>query len=341
MTFTFGIYPGGAVGGDEGVVEPVRPDDAALIRQALDDLHGDPHGDLHGDPGSDPSSELHEDPPAFLVRSYLPFRPPAGSGERPVPAEPENLLGNGRKLELVLGYRDPDGDLEGWLAFVRAAVTAHGDRTALLQICEEPNADLPCLDGRTPGARRALVHGVVAAAEQARDLGLDLAVGFNAVPTFDADLGFWQDLAAIAAAEAPGFHAALGYVGFDFFPDVFRPIPPADLARAVTAVLTDFRERVLPAAGIGADVPIRIAENGWSTGGGRSEQRQAEVVQTVLTTVLGLSEPLAITGYSHFCLRDADSASSSLYYGFGLLRDDYTRKPAFAVYRRACRRQLV
>ncbi|NUP47607.1 MAG: hypothetical protein HOW97_09900 [Catenulispora sp.] len=321
MTFTFGIYPGGAAGGDEGVVEPVRPDDPALIRQVLDDLHGDA--------------------PGFLVRAYLPFRPPPGTGERPAPAEPENLLGNGRRLELVLGYRDPAGDLDGWLAFVREAVRAHGDRTGLLQICEEPNADLPCLDGRTPGVRRALVHGVVAAADQARALGLDLAVGFNAVPAIGPDVSFWQDLAAIAAAEAPGFHDALDYVGFDFFPDVFRPIPPAELTRAVEAVLTDFRTRVLPAAGIGADTPIRIAENGWSTGGGRSEQRQAEVVEAVLTTVLGLSERLAITGYSHFCLRDADTAASSLYYGFGLLRDDYTPKPAFAVYRRACRHQLV
>jgi hypothetical protein len=320
-SFTFGIYPGGAVGDDRGLVEPRHPDDPALITRALDELHGDA--------------------PGFLVRAYLPYRPPAGTGERPVPADPERLLGTGRRLELVLGYRDPAGDLDGWLAFVRDAISTHGERIGLLQICEEPNADLPCLDGGTPGVRRALVHGVVTAAEHARALGLDLAVGFNAVPTLGPDLSFWQEVAAIAAAEASAFHDALGYVGFDFFPDVFRPIAPADLGRAVEAVLTDLRERCLPAAGIGPHVPLRIAENGWSTGGERTEQRQAEVVQTVLTTVLGLGDRLNITGYSHFCLRDADSASSSLYYGFGLLRDDYTPKPAFAVYRRACRGQLV
>ena len=91
--------------------------------------------------------------------------------------------------------------------------------------------------------------------------------------------------------------------------------------------------------GSGADVPVRIAESGWSTGAGRTEQRQAEVLETVLSTILRLRERLNITGYSHFCLRDADSgeesdrASNSLYYGFGLLRADYTPKPAFAVYR--------
>jgi hypothetical protein len=317
MTFTYGIYPGGALGGDGGILEPVRPDDPASIRHALDDLHGDT--------------------PGFLVRAYLPYRPPAGSGERPTPADPERLLGDGRKLELVLGYRDPDGDIEGYLAFIRDAISTYGDRTALLQICEEPNADLPFLDGRTPDVRRALVHGVVTAADHVRSLGLDLAVGFNAVPAFGPDLSFWQDLAAIAETESPGFHQALGYVGLDFFPDVFRPIPPDDLAAAVGALLVDFRERVLPAAGISADVPVRIAENGWPTGSDRGEERQAEVLRTVLNTVTGLSAPLNITGYSHFSLRDADTAGSSLFHRFGLLRDDYSPKPAFAVYRDACR----
>lgn len=61
MSFTYGIYPGGAVGGDRGVVEPARPDDPALISRALDDLQGEPSPDR-----------------TFLVRTYLPFRPPAG-----------------------------------------------------------------------------------------------------------------------------------------------------------------------------------------------------------------------------------------------------------------------
>lgn len=344
MTFTFGIYPGGPLGwngdlfpdggnggkdgnsengGNGGILEPGRPDDPALITQALDDLHGDT--------------------PGFLVRAYLPYRPPAGTGERPTPEEPERLLDHGRKLDLVLGYRDPDGDVDGYLAFVRDAVSTYGDRIALLQICEEPNAHLPYLDGCTPGVRRALVHGVVTAAEHAAALGLDLAVGFNAVPAFGPDLSFWEDLAAIAAAEAPGFHQALGYVGLDFFPDVFRPIPSDDLAARVRALLTDFRERVLPAAGIGADLPFRIAENGWPTGPGpdRSEERQAEVLRAILDTVTSLRAQLNISGYSHFGLRDADTAGSTLFHHFGLLRDDYTPKPAFAVYRDACRRRRV
>jgi hypothetical protein len=33
-------------------------------------------------------------------------------------------------------------------------------------------------------------------------------------------------------------------------------------------------------------------------------------------------------------LRDADSSNPSIFYQFGVLRDDYTPKPAFEVYRR-------
>ena len=329
MTFTYGIYPGGAVGGDHGVVEPAHPDDPALISRALDELQGEPDPDR-----------------PFLVRAYLPFRPPADSGERLTPADPDRLLATPhRRLELVLGFRDPTGDVDAWLDFIRTAIDTYSDRIALLQICEEPTVDRPYLDGATPNVLTALVQGVVAARDHARGLGLtDLAVGFNATPTLGPDLSFWQDLAATAKAEAPDFHTALGYVGFDFFPDVFRPIPPADLARAVGLVLTDLRDRCLPAAGIDLATPLRIAENGWSTGGvpltdkPQAEEHQAEVLHTVLSTILSLRERLNITGYTHFCLRDADSdETSSLYYAFGLLRTDYNPKPAFAVYQAACR----
>jgi hypothetical protein len=44
---------------------------------------------------------------------------------------------------------------------------------------------------------------------------------------------------------------------------------------------------------------------------------------------------LNITHYEFFDLRDADSADPGL--PFGLLRDDYSSKPGFAVYQRLVR----
>ncbi|MGW2850206.1 hypothetical protein ACWC5G_36590, partial [Streptomyces sp. NPDC001274] len=194
-----------------------------------------------------------------------------------------------------------------------------------------PNADLPVLDGSSPNVLNALVQGVVTAKEEARALGHTIAVGFNAVPTFDPADTFWSDLAALADER---FLAELDYVGLDFFPDVFRPIAADQLAAAVTGILTAFRRTDLPKAAIPDTVPIRICENGWPTGPDRPERRQAEVLDTVVRTVAALADDLNLDGYTFFSLRDADTGADGLFHHFGLLRDDYTPKPAFETYRR-------
>lgn len=307
MTFTFGIYPGGLLGDERGVIEPVRPDDPAQITAALRELQGDA--------------------PEFLVRAYRSY----ADGAHRTPERPEQYATDGRRLDLVLQFGVRSGDSAGWADFVRRTVREEGHRLAVLQICEEPNLDLPVLDGSIPNVGRALVEGVIAAKEEALARGYrHLAVGFNAVPSFDPADTFWPELGRLADER---FHRALDYVGLDFFPDVFRPVPQGLLVDAVRGVLTGFRNDALPRAGIGPAVPLRICENGWPTGPGRSEGRQAEVVEQVVRTVAGLAGELGIRSYSFFSLRDADSAGPGPFRHFGLLRDDYTRKPAFDVYR--------
>ncbi|MER6277689.1 hypothetical protein ABT202_15530 [Streptomyces sp900105245] len=311
MTLHFGIYPGGILGDDQGIVRPVRPDLPDRITEALDALQGDTA--------------------TLLVRAYQSFAATVTPLEPPTPADPETYLQRGRKLDLVLQFREPSGELEGWLEFVREAVRTGGPHLASVQICEEPNADLPVVDGSIPNVLNALVEGVIAAKQEARALGHSLAVGFNAVPTFNPADTFWSELAALADDR---FRQSLDYVGLDFFPDVFRPIAAEQLAEAVTAVLTTFRRSDLRKAGIPDSVAIHICENGWPTGPGRSEQQQAAVLETVVRTVTALAADLHIDGYSFFALRDADSTGEGLFHRFGLLRDDYTPKPAFETYRR-------
>ncbi|WP_406198180.1 hypothetical protein OH807_13750 [Kitasatospora sp. NBC_01560] len=306
MTFTFGIYPGGLLGDETGVIEPASPDDPALIDAALRELQGAA--------------------PDFLVRAYR-----SHPGGACAPAAPERYAVDGRRLDLVLQFRESSGRLDGWLDFVRRTVRTDGHRIAVLQICEEPNVDLPPVDGSIPNVRQALVQGVIAAKEEALACGYDLAVGFNAALDFDPAATFWPELGALADER---FHRALDYVGLDFFPDVFRPVPAGRLGEVVAGVVTGFRRDDLAKAGIGPAVPIRICEHGWPTGPDRTEERQAEVVEEVVRTVAGLAAELAVEGYAFFSLRDADSAGSGIFDRFGLLRDDYSRKPAFAVYRR-------
>lgn len=301
----FGIYPGGILGDDQGIIHPVRPDEPDRINEALDELQGEAD--------------------TLAVRAYRSFAstvtPPP-----PTPADPRACLRRGRTLDLVLQFREPSGDLDGWPEFVREAVRTGGPELASVQICEEPNLNLPSVDGSTPNVLNALVQGVIAAKQEARHV----AVGFNAVPTFDPSDTFWSDLGTLSDAR---FLQSLDYVGLDFFPDVFRPVHGDQLADAVAAVLTGFRHTGLRQAGIPDTVPIRVCENGWPTGPGRPERQQATVLEAVIRTVSDLSSELNIDGYSLFALRDADSNAEGLFHHFGLLRDDYTRKPAFATYR--------
>lgn len=301
MTLSFGIYAGGMSVGPTG--PPDRPD---RITAALDDL---------GVP---------------VVRGYVHYSD-ADSGAMEAPPAPWQYATGGRRLDLVVCFREPGEDLTGWLQYLEMVLETHGSALASLQVAEEANHDGMGGDGGFPAVREAIVQGVVAAKRASSKLGRPVAIGINSTPIADPAQEFWTDLGRRGGAE---FVAALDYVGFDFFPDLVRPIPADRLAGAVRAVLTGFREQSLVAAGIPPGVPIHIGEHGWGTGPDRPAERQAEVLETVVRTVAENAGTLNIDTYEHFALRDADSANPDPFYQLGLLRSDYAPKPAFAVYRR-------
>jgi hypothetical protein len=218
-----------------------------------------------------------------------------------------------------------------WVSFVSQVVAGHGHELAAIQVTGEPNlAGIPAAaDGAYPGVREALVSGVLGAAAAKRESGATAAIGFAVAPEVDpAASGFWPEVRDLGGSD---FAAALDYAGIDIYPDVFGPRFGLDqLPGAVDWVLRTYRERDLAGAGIPATVPIRICENGWPTGPDRSEQAQADVFETILRTVHGLRAELNVTHWELFTLRDADSSKDDLFYNFGILRDDYSRKPAFA-----------
>ncbi|MEU1880441.1 hypothetical protein ABZ470_24310 [Streptosporangium sp. NPDC020072] len=309
----FGIYPGGAAGDENGGVLQGPPDDPRRITEAL--------------------TRLRPDGGPFLVRGYVSFADP-GDVYPQAPERVERYATDGRALDLVAQYRSHSGDVAGYVGFVRDLVRRHGTRVATLQVTEEPN--LPLYDGGHPRVLEALVEGVVAAKEEARLLGLDhLRVGFNTTPLFGPAEGF---VAALTADGGRRFVEAVDYVGLDFFPDVFQPAPADGLAEAVAGLLGHHRDRCLTPAGIDESVPLWITENGWPTGPDRSPQRQAEVLETIVTVIADHRTRLNIGGYTHFALRDADSAKPGLFHRFGLLGDDYRPKPAFDTYRRLVER---
>jgi hypothetical protein len=232
--------------------------------------------------------------------------------------------------DLVLAYRDRNGDVAAWTDFVARVVDRHGRQLEAIQVTGEANlTSVPAACRRRLSRRcrsfRARRPGRCLSQAPKRGDGCDwVAVSPEVEP---AKSPFWQTVAASGGHEIA---AAVDYAGLDMYPDVFGPRLELDqLDAAVDWLLRSFREQALPLAGIGRDVPIRICENGWPTGPGRSESRQADVLESVLRAVDARTPELNVTHWELFTLRDADSSKDGLFHNFGIPRDDYSRKPAF------------
>ena len=309
---TFGVYPFGLAAGSDGVASG-PPNDFAQIRHALDLLRGSG--------------------PPLLARGYVAWAGPhtAATALDQITA----ILSTDLTWDLVLAYRDPGGDVESWCDFVTRVVRDFGTDLAAIQVTGEANltAIPDAGDGAYPRAIDALAHGVLAAARAKTEVAASADIGFAVVPEADPAIGrFWPTLATLAG---PRFGASVDYVGLDMYPDVFGgPVPPEDLDATVEALLHTLREEALPIADIQAATPIRICETGWPTGPGRPEQRQAQVLDTVLRSVHHYRSRFNITHWELFTLRDADSNRDDPFHRFGVLHDDYTPKPAFDRLRR-------
>jgi hypothetical protein len=245
-------------------------------------------------------------------------------------AQVQQLTAAAVPWDLVLCYRDPAGDVASWAGFAAEVVRGFGQQLAAVQVTGEANlTGIPdAADGAFPRADEALVRGVLAAAAAKRESGATAAIGFAVSPEVNpAGSVFWP---VVARLGGPEFAAAVDYAGLDMYPDVFGPRFTLDqLGGAVDWLLRSFREEVLPIAGLGPGIPIRICENGWPTGPGRSPEQQADVLETIVRAVHARREELNVTHWELFTLRDADSSNDGMFHQFGVLRDDYSPKPAF------------
>jgi hypothetical protein len=319
---TFGIYPGGRAGQVFGPPAATVPDRPRRTLAALDMLRGD--------------REL-------AVHLYVEFtnRPDMRRRLAQVSRRIRRYGRRGYEIEYVLAYR-PQGrrgepDVRDFAAFARRFVRRFGDRRGLtgIQVTNEANNFLSpdASDGAYPGARDALVRGLLAADAALRRRGLrHLELGFNWFyrldPSYEEE--FWRELRAKGGRR---FVRAVDWVGVDVYPGTY--FPPTGVPRdgSVLNAISTLRECYLPLAGL-AKRPIHVTENGWPTGPGRTPEEQAVALEEMVRAVNRYRGTYGVTDYRWFDLRDADSSSASFQQQYGLLRDDYTPKPAFDVYRR-------
>jgi hypothetical protein len=304
--FTFGIYPGSAVG--PGAMANGMPDDPQRILEALDRLQGSRN--------------------EFLVRCYFHY---IGNGEQrnATPQSPEQFAVNGRKLDLVVCHQTDETPLDGWLDCIRRAIASYGDALGHLQIAEEVSVKNLPADGYFSNSLDAMVAGVVVAKEEIKKRGLQTHVGINATPSFGSD-NFWVE---VAAHGVPAFFDSLDYIGLDFFPDVFMPLPAEEFDAIVAAAVREFRKNAT-GAGLEPKTPLFITENGWPTGKDRSPEMQAQIVGKIVNIISAIKDECSIDGYEYFSLRDlaSNKPDNTVMDEFGLMDDAYRPKPAFDVY---------
>jgi hypothetical protein len=320
QSLRFGITPGVQTGQFvTGAVEPRTPEDPAQHLAALGRLRS-------------PSSP-------FVLRLHRFFWSDGEAGVQRFLALTDRYTAAGYDVELQLRYHpstEQEGDIAAWTAHVRDVVRRFGSnpRVVAIQVTNEVNITFSpdSSDGAYDGARDALVQGVIAAKDEARKIGSAVEIGFNWAYRIDPaqDTSFWN---GVRDRGGPEFVRALDWVGVDAYPGtVFPPVegPGRERDGMVNALSSARCFMTIPA--IPESVPIHIEENGWPTSPARSEEQQVQSLETMVRAVHDFRGTYNVTDYRWFNLRDGDSTSPNFQTRYGLLRDDYSEKPAFARY---------
>lgn len=318
----FGITPAGEAGALGPPVPPV-PDDPAKTLAALERLRP------------------KRTPIALRLNRF--FWSLGEAGFQRFLALARHYTNAGFLVELQLRYHpSPEqvGDIAAWTAFVRRVVRVFGRnrRVTGIQVANEVNF-LPIApdasDSAFPGARDALVQGVIAAKKEAdRDGYSQLRIGFNWAyhNTPANEQSFWEYLRDAGGSR---FARSVDWVGLDAYPGtVFPPVEPSGAeGDGLVAAISELRRCYMPIAGLGMAVPMRIEENGWPTGPGRSEAEQESALRSMVAAANHVRGTYHVTDYRWFDLRDHRTSSPNFQQHYGLLRDDYSEKPAFGAYR--------
>ncbi len=256
----------------------------------------------------------------------------------------DGYTGRGFDTELQVRYHPSAhqrGDIAAWTRYVRNVVDVFGPNRHLvamtitneINLAVSPNTS----DGTFPRAEQALVKGIIAAHQEAQRRGFRwLRFGF----TFAYRFSPVSDAAMFTGLRSGGarFRRALGFVGVDFYPELY-PGRRTAIPAATLQMLGTVRRCFMPLGGLGAHVPIWVTENGYDTSPGViTANRQRSALRQLVTTIRSAARTFDVTDYRWFNLRDNLSSTQAFAETTGLLSDGYRRKPAFAAYRGLIRR---
>ena len=315
-----GVTPGVQTGQlGTGAIPPRTPEDPAKHLAALDKLRA-------------PNQP-------FVLRLHRFFWSDGEEGVKRFLALAHRYTSRGFLVELQLRYHpneEQEGDIAAWTAHVRDVVRRFGanPRVVAIQVTNEVNLTFSpdSSDGAYDGARDALVQGVIAAQDEKRKRGYtQLEIGFNWAYRLDpaTEQSFWN---GVRDRGGKAFVEAVDWVGLDAYPGTFFP-PVEEEGEERDGMVNGMSALrcYLETPGIPASVPIHVEENGWPTSPARPVDKQARVAETLIRAVHDFRGTYNVSDYRWFNLRDGDSTTQNHQTQYGLLRDDYSEKPAFGV----------
>lgn len=247
----------------------------------------------------------------------------------------------GFEAELQVRYHpslSQQRNLRAWIRYVRHVVDAFGPnrRVIAMSITNEINVPFSpnTSDGAYPGAERALIEGIIAAHREAQRRGFSqLAFGFTFAYRFDPT----TDAAMFAGLKRGGaaFRRALGFVGVDYYPELYPGLhSTTGLTAATVEMLATMRRCFMRLGGLGAATPLWVTESGYDTIPGEfTAATQRTALVQIVNAIRGAARSYGVTDYRWFNLRDNLSSATGFAQTTGLLTDDYARKPAFGAYR--------
>ena len=317
----FGIYPGGPAG-TVSVTAPPVPENPGKRLSALQQLRS-------GHP--------------FVAHIYDIYTGGAvdASFTAEVAQQIEEYTTTGILVELVDEYRpadaNPSADVPGFAGFVRETVRSFGSNPRLvsLQVTNEANVTTAseASDGYHAGADDALIAGVEAArAEISKDGYSQVQVGFNWAYVNESSSE--QFFAYLGQHGGTAFAQAVDWVGVDAYPATWGASDEtvAEASAEIVNSLRILRECLLPLAGIPGGTPLHVSENGYPTSATRTPAAQASYLGAEVTAVSAFRTQYNVSDYRWFDLRDSNTEDPNFESHYGLLLDDYSPKPAFAVY---------
>jgi hypothetical protein len=318
----FGVTP--LLAGTSGAVqEPAVPEDQSQIDLALRAL----------------------DPPGrrLVMRINRVFESDGQAGIARAIALEQHYSQLGFGVESQVRYHpagNENGDMTAWLQYVRQATAGLAQNPALVALTITNEVNFPTSPNTSDGAYKnaldALVLGIVAAHQELIAIGrADVSLGFSYAYRYlpSSDDQFWS---GIAQRATPAFRRALDYIGVQLYPGlVYPPVlaPGQSAGDATLEALALVRGCYMPLAGLAHRVQLWITENGYATNLGHNESEQAQNLQSTVDDLYRYSGTFGVTDYRYFNLRDNVPNGADLFDDVGLLRTDYSQKPAFSTYR--------